>query len=726
MTGFGHQRPRAAHQRAMTTPPVAPESGEPVEVPEPQFVALMRRLGMGTLTFDVPRMGQQGSVPVSEFLDEIDRWILSRVDALIEPRLVEQVEAQVAERIEAAIEAAVAERTPQIIEDAFQRVRNDLTGAQPDGEVEDDCGCADENDEAAEVSTPQQSRFAAAAEGLTRVSFWSNVEERIVVRYVESLDAELTEWNEDCADPNEDAPLWTADVLIAFGDDVSDERLAVLTKWAFDLLEEDVVAYAGPPNLTTPRLTAEGQDIVAHDGIEALLDMAASETRPRETILPPAETGPARPGSPGFEPVMVAFWNEDQQQHISDVYESLEDGDERFQHGEIAFADADRLVHFGDVSTKDLIALTAWAEGLIEEVTVGISGMPVDDPRFIDGIQGVIDYMVDRTGDPASTFTPPTLPSTESAQHATDGLIAAVAAAPPVDPTSVGATPIPREGIFGDMASVMTELGMPEAMIDALLSEEKRGLDLFAEMGNNRPPGITGPVMASYWSVAEEKYVVREVESLEAEFDDYQAGDQTLADANTVLAFGLVSPDRLLQLTTWAFHILGGDLDLIGYAGPASMVGTAVDGIPHVMEAAAELTGKPIAECAPPEPDGDVDPSALDPYPEYQGHNPYPSRPLYTPLDDSGDLSTDPFAVILVDQHKWGYNGAFVSSDAAILHRIQHDQSMPHDEVLMEVVEDMTSVIKDAQSQSEWWRKVNESLDGLGIGEDRRFEGIYY
>lgn len=578
MTGFGHQRRRAAHPNTMTTPPVAPESGEPAEVPEPHFVALMRRLGMGTLTFDVPRMGPQGSVPVIEFVSELDAWILSRVDALNEPRLAEQVEARVAERIEAAIEAAVAERTPQIVEDAFQRVRNDLNGDQTP-EADDDA------DDDADLA-PQRSRFAAAAEGLIRVSFWSNVEERIVVRYVESLDAELVEWNEDCADPNEDSPLFSADVLIAFGDDVSDERLAVLTGWAHDLLMEDVVAYAGPPNLTTPRLIAEypehpeQQSVNAHDGIEAILNMAASDTRPRDTILPPAEptaaTDTTLPGSPGFEPVMVAFWDEDQQKHISDVYGSLEDGDERFQHGEIAFSDADRLVHFGDVPTKDLLALTEWAEGLIEEVTVGISGMPVPgDPRFIDGIQGVIDYMVDRTGDPASNFVPPALSTT---------------------------TPIPREGIFGDMASVMAELGMPEDMIETLLSEEKQGMDLFAEMAGS----------------------------------------------------GL----------------------------PDSAVPTTNEG----------------------------------------EHNPYPA---YTPIE-AGPLSTDPFALIMTDPGDWPYNMAYISSDASILHRIEHDQSKPRDEVLQEVCEDMTSIIKTATSEGNWWSQVNKSLDELGIPEERRFEGIFY
>lgn len=702
MTGFGHQRPRAAHQKSMTTPPVAPESGEPTEVPEPQFVALMRRLGMGSLTFDVPRMGQQGFVSVSEFLDELDRWILSRVDALIEPRLVEQVEAQVAERIEAAIEAAVAERTPQIIEDAFQRVRNDLTGAPsgPLADDNDDCDCDDcdlHAHEDAEESTPQQSRFAAAAEGLVRVSFWSNVEERIVVRYVESLDAELVEWNEDCADPNEDAPLWSADVLIAFGPDVSDERLAVLTKWAHDLLMEDVVAYAGPSNFTTPRLTAEGQDVTAHDGIEEILDMAASETRPRESILPPAETGPAGPGSPGFEPVMVAFWNEDQQRHISDVYESLDVADERFQYGEITLADADRLVHFGDVSTKDLLALTEWAEGLIEEVTVGISGMPVDDdPRFIDGIPGVIDYMIERTGDPASNFTPPTLPSTQSTGHATDGLIAALAGAAEPD-----TTPVPRDGIFGDMASVMSELGMPEDMIDALLSEEKKGLDLFAEMAGLRTPGTPGRV-----------------------HDDTPLEGDLFAIDPAALTAALLTLRLNATVTTNGddVQVVFTDFDRsfnVQAAGNKTAIVSQQTGVRDFSETvnAGPVTHDTIA-------------SALwsvvgNEEGAFEHDGPFPPLPAYTPIE-AGPLSTEPFMVIMTDPGDWPYNNAYVSSDASILHRIENDHSMPRDEVLQEVVDDMTSIIKDASSEADWWRKVNESIDALGIPEERRFEGIFY
>lgn len=116
---------------------------------------------------------------------------------------------------------------------------------------------------------------AETAGGPLLVAFNSeDAGDKIVVREVESLDVELTEWN-DYGDT-----LRTADVLVAFGD-VSPERLRELTHWAFHEIEEDLVGYAGPPSL----------DNLALDGIEGVIASQVARTgQSRENFLPPGRS----------------------------------------------------------------------------------------------------------------------------------------------------------------------------------------------------------------------------------------------------------------------------------------------------------------------------------------------------------------------------------------------------------------------------------------------------
>lgn len=116
-----------------------------------------------------------------------------------------------------------------------------------------------------------------------------------------------------------------------------------------------------------------------------------------------------------------------------------------------------------------------------------------------------------------------------------------------------------------------------------------------------------------------------------------------------------------------------------------------------------------------------------------------PQAPAYERPADlvGGPGTTEPFAVILTDPGDWPYNNAYISTDAAALHRIQNDTSMPANEVLWEVAEYDESTDEPryaiesvgpsaANSEAQWWSGVNAALAAAGITSERTFEGIYY
>lgn len=100
-----------------------------------------------------------------------------------------------------------------------------------------------------------------------------------------------------------------------------------------------------------------------------------------------------------------------------------------------------------------------------------------------------------------------------------------------------------------------------------------------------------------------------------------------------------------------------------------------------------------------------------------------------------GADTTAPFAVIQIDQVDWPYNEAFVSTDAALLHRIENDKSQPFDEVLMEAMAGTGQPgdgpytfrsVGSGETLSTWGASVEAALAKAGIGPERRFEGRLY